>query len=954
MKTYRNRILAGSIALLFGSLLSANTIADTLTLPGLTAPATMYENADGIPTIVAANELDVAFVQGYHSAANRFFQMDFNRRAAGGTLAEIMGAAALSSDIQLRTLGLGRAAIATYQAQNTQVKGVLQAYANGVNAWLENNVLPPEYSVLEIDKAKRWSPIDSIVIGKVLAFQLGFGLDIDETILLGAYQQAGEIGGFNGLALYAEDLVRKEKPDTTVTVDNFLGSIGGVGGATAAAGKQAVTKKATRQQRKLDIKTAFASNFKLSQQIIDLATDLKAKTIGVPLLDTSMRDVKGENGSNWWMISGDKTASGKAMLMNDPHLSLGAPSVFYEVSLVNKETDWSVSGVGFSGVPGIVQGCNDYLCWGSTVNPVDQTDTYFEEFQFNKFGLPTHTLYKGEAEPLQVIFQSYYVNQVGDGEMGNTERANVGYDVGGITFVVPRRNNGPIVNLDGSGGLSVQYAGWGATFEVQAFLEMNNARSMDDFKAALQHFDIGSQNFGYADIDGNIAYFAGAEVPIRSDLQKGFVDGAPPWIIRDGTGAADNEWMPITNPQPEQAVPFEILTFAEMPQVVNPAKGYIANGNNDPIGVTNDNNPLNQLRPGGGIYYLNDKYADFRVGRIDRELRALLDSNTPIDGVNMAKLQSNNNLLDAEIVIGLIKPYLMAAGVPAEHPVGEAINRLLAWDYSSPTGIQAGYDPGDDPDNLPMPSQQEIDNSVAATIYAMFRSQFLKNSIDGTLDFIGLGAYKPSSTQQWNNLIHILKTFPENGGVGASGIPFINAPDAQSPAEALTMVMLKSLQDSLDRLASDEFAPAFGNSVNQDDYRWGMLHRHVFNHAFNADPFNIPNGGGFSQVGPGLPGVAKSGGYGAVDASHHSPRADSLNDFMFSNGPARRFWGIMDPMGIEGHEILPGGNNGIFLHPWYSNQVGRWLTNQYHDLSLGEDDGVNNAVIVTEFAPPTP
>ncbi|MCF6262738.1 MAG: penicillin acylase family protein [Xanthomonadales bacterium] len=954
MKTYRKNILVCSIALLFGGLLATHSIANTLTLPGLTAPATMYENADGIPTVVGANELDVAFVQGYHAASARFFQMDFNRRAAGGTLAEIMGGAALASDIQLRTLGLGRAAVATFKQQNAQVKGVLQAYANGVNAWLENNNLPPEYSVLEIDKAQRWTPVDSILITKVLAFQLGFRLDTDETILLGAYQQAGEIGGFNGLALYAEDLMRKDNPDKTTTIDGFLGSIGGVGGATAAAGNKNISKKVARKQRKFALKTIFSNNFRLSQQVIDLAADLKAKTIGVPLLDTDMRDVKGENGTNWWVISGDKTASGHAMLMNDPHLSLGAPSIFYEVSLVYKDTDWSASGVAFAGIPGVVQGCNSYLCWGSSVNPLDQTDTFFEEFQLNKFGLPTHTMYKGEAEPLKVIFQSYYVNQVGDGEMSNTERAEVGYDAGGITFVVPRRNNGPIVNTDGSGGLSVQYAGWGATFELQAFLEMNHARSMDDFKAALQHFDIGSQNFGYADIDGNIAYFSGAEMPIRSDLQKGIVDGAPPWIIRDGTGAADNEWMPVTNPQPHQALPFEILPFAEMPQVINPPSGYIANANNDPIGVTIDNNPLNQLRPGGGIYYLNDKYSDFRLGRIDRELRALLDNTIPIDGANMVELQSNHQLLDAEIVIGLIEPYLLAAGLPAQHPLGEAINRLLAWDYSSPTGIQEGYDPGDDPNNLPLPTQQEIDNSVAATIYAMFRSQFLKNSIDGTLDFIGLGDFKPSSGQQWNNLIHLLKVFPEQGGVGISGIPFINAPDANSPAEALTMILLKSLQDSLDRLASDEFAPAFANSTNQDDYRWGKLHRIVFRHAFGSDPFNIPNGGGFSQLGPDLPGVARSGGYGAVDASHHSPRAENLNDFMFFNGPARRFWGIMDPMGIDGHEILPGGNNGIFLHPWYSNQLGRWLTNQYHQLPLGEDDGVNNAVIVTDFQPPSP
>jgi penicillin amidase len=308
------------------------------------------------------------------------------------------------------------------------------------------------------------------------------------------------------------------------------------------------------------------------------------------------------------------TDCGNPLVANDPHLALDTPATFHESNLVYDLGDdsYAVSGVGFPGIPGIVQGCNNWICWGSTVHPMDVTDVFQDQVLKNALTLPTHTVHSGVPEPLQQIFQSYFVNVVGDGEPDNLARANVGIDQGGITFVSPRRNNGPLLASSGSSAFFVQYTGWGPTTEVKSFNEMAKARNMDEYKAALQFFDVGSQNWIYGDVEGNIGYFTSAENPIRADLAAGTVDGGvPPWIIRDGTGALNHEWLPVMNPQPAQSIPFEILPDDEMPQVVNPPWGYIANANNDPIGTTLDNNPLNQLRPGGnGIYYLNPGYAD--------------------------------------------------------------------------------------------------------------------------------------------------------------------------------------------------------------------------------------------------------------------------------------------------------------------------------------------------------
>lgn len=887
------------------------------------------------PTISGDADLAVTWAQGYLHADDRFFQMDFNRRGASGSAAALVGQAALANDIQLRTLGLRRAAWATWVAQDDSTRGLLKAYSEGVNAWLASNPLPPEYDVLELLSVHPWTPVDTVVIGKALALQLSFDLtDIDLTIRALAYQQAGQIGGFNGAALFSEDTHRTQPPDDRVSAPGFLTSIGGIGAAEDTV--VAVNDKSIRE---------IALDYEIGQVNVKaaaMAARWREQISGIPLFEKALDPAKGGSGSNTWAVAGEHTVSGNALIANDPHLSLDTPSIFVEERLTVSGADgYTVGGVAFPGVPGIVQGCTDVFCWGSTVHPMDVTDVFQEQLLTNNLGLPTHTVYKGEAEPLQLVFQSYFVNNVGDGEVDNVSRANVSLDAGGITFVVPRRNFGPIVQVDGNTGLSVQYTGWGATFELVAFLNINRARNLQEFEAALQFFDVGSQNFVYADVDGNIAYFTSAEMPIRADLQDDMLPdgGIPPWLIRNGTGALNHEWLSVRNPQPNQAVPFEILTWQEMPKAINPAVGYVANANNDPIGTNLDNNPLNQVRPGGGLYYLNAGYAAYRLGRIDRELQSLIArGDVTVD--DMAVLQSNHQLRDAEEVAPIVVQAFANASASGAWPglaafladprIVEAANRLAAWDFSTPTGIQDGYDPGDDPFNLPAPSQAEIDASVAATLFATWRGQALDNTIDGVLTNIGLGDFLPSERSAWTALAYQLRNFDQTNGVGASGIPFFNVPGAPDMATARDVIILKSLQEALDLLASDDFAAAFANSGNQSDYRWGRLHRIVFDHPLGSDPFNVPNGGGFSDLGPGLPGVARSGGYEAVDASRHSARADGVNEFMFGAGPARRFVGEMAVDG-ERLEVIPGGRSGVFLSPFYSNQLPLWLTNDYHD-----------------------
>jgi penicillin amidase len=138
--------------------------------------------------------------------------------------------------------------------------------------------------------------------------------------------------------------------------------------------------------------------------------------------------------------------------------------------------------------------------------------------------------------------------------------------------------------------------------------------------------------------------------------------------------------------------------------------------------------------------------------------------------------------------------------------------------------------------------------------------------------------------------------------------------------------------------------------ANQDVYRWGKLHRKVFGHTLDR-PFSIPPGAGFSDLGPGLPGVATDGGFGAVDASSHSPRASGLNSFMFGSGPARRF--VAEALDLHPHavQVIPGGESGNPAGPWFGNQLGLWLTDDYHPLSTIRGEVLADATDRQQYTP---
>ncbi len=825
------------------------------------------------------------FLQGWVHARDRLFQMDLTRRQASGTLAELVGKAALPGDVAARTIGLRRAAERSLAAAPSDLRAALTAYADGVNSYVAHRSLPLEYGALQVASFQPWTPVDSLTIGKAIAFDLSFDLDIGPTLQLLGYVSA--LGPGRGYALFTQDVMRAQPFSNAATVPD-------------ASGGHSATVLPPR---------LTSTDLRRLPEAAHLARGYLAKIARDPLFQRALgRDAT--QGSNEWAVAGSHTAGGHPLLANDPHLSLGEPSTFYPIGL--KAPGMDVEGEGFAGTPGVIIGHNRWISWGATTNPMDVTDTYQEKVvtdPSSPSGLST--VYKGDLEHVIPIPETFKYN-VG----GQLVTATASDGVPAATLIVPRRNNGPIVQLDqaNESALSIQYTGFSPTLELETFIRWDRARDLTQFEQALPFFAVGSQNWAYADVYGNIAYFTSAGMPVREDLQAGAVNGLPPWFIRNGQGG--NEWLPVQHPQPHQAVPYEIYPAAEMPHIVNPPAGWFANANNDPAGSTLDNDPLNQVRPGGGIYYLNYGYDGFRAGRIEQMLRQRLAAGHKISMTGIEAMQADTTLLDAEYFVPHITQAFAdaaASGVPqlaalaADPQVAQAVQRLGRWDFTTPTGIPQGYDAGRTAGS--QPSQDEIADSVAATIYAVWRSRAVTHIID---DHLG-GLPRPDDQQALAAMKHLLDTFPAAHGVGASGIDFFAVPAITDPAAARDYLILASLRDALTLLAGPAFGAAFHQSTDQNGYRWGLLH-----------PAPLP----------GLSGIPVDGGFDTVDAATHPVRAADVNSFMFGGGPARRFVGNPAPGHTAAVSALPGGTSADPASPFYLNLLRPYLANGYYPALL--------------------
>jgi penicillin G amidase len=285
-------------------------------LPGLASEAHVWRDAYGVPHVFASSMDDAARALGYLHASERMFQMDILRRVGQGRMAEIRGADLLPVDKFIRTLGFYREAETSFSALSPWAQKRLESYAEGVNAFLANHALPPEF-LLSGDSPEPWKPADSLVIGKIEAYQLSqnFKLKLLRARLIA---KLGEEP--------ANWLFRGSRPGDPIT--------------TLPA-----------------ISDTHASDDSIDDELATLT--------GI-----------GKGASNEWVVAGSRTLTGRPILANDPHLDLSAPILWYLVRVVTPER--SIKGATLPGAPVVVLGQNDSIAWGLTTADSNVQDLFVE------------------------------------------------------------------------------------------------------------------------------------------------------------------------------------------------------------------------------------------------------------------------------------------------------------------------------------------------------------------------------------------------------------------------------------------------------------------------------------------------------------------------------------------------------------------------------------------------
>lgn len=714
----------------------------------------------GIPHIFAHTLEDAAFGEGYAHARDRFFQMDLYRHLVEGRLSEYFGSLTESIDVDNLSNMLTTEGRPVFEAMEDAAEGaelsVSRAYAAGVNLYIERlrrgDVPTPEgyahplLAAFETSRIPDWRVADSFAIGRLQEMNLSDSTDTE--IAWGEAKQKLPPELFR-------DLFRKAPPDPIAILPDFYDSPFAPG-----HGCKTVSGCITTQ-------VAVASSL------------YRGVDFGRVLARAKRRDIFGMKnlpdavaGSNNWVVSGDLTDSGRALVLNDPHLRFYLPSLFYyshqdTAHYGTGAKTASEMGISFPGVPGTLIGHNQHVAWGATTTGWDVADVYVETL--NEAG--DAALFEGDYVPLLRVTRDILVL----GENGVEARPHAFEIVPHHGVIVPgSKENGK--------ALTRKWTGHEPRNGFGALVERHSARNIDDFMEAMSRFVAGAQNWNGADTSGNTGYMPGARVPVRASV----TGACDPSLPMDGTGPC--EWTGV-------------IPASDMPRVKNRENGYVVTANNDVTGTLADNDPSNDPQ------YLMSVNADgFRARRITDRIEALKKEGK-ITRQRMIALQADTVSLEAERLLPFVAS--AAAAVPAlveELGLADALDRLSRWDRSAPSGVDAAYrkDGG--------PTEEEVEASIAAAIFHTFRPRFYAALFGDEKTKYEIGFYDTPAA------LYVLENpTPER-------LALFDDPST-SEVETRDQVILRSLASALDFLRTK-----LGPSA--DAWRWGALHQVEVRDAF--------------------------------------------------------------------------------------------------------------------------
>lgn len=436
-----------------------------LTIEGLADKVSVTYDKSLFPHIFAENNHDLYFAQGFVTAKDRLWQMEFQTYAAAGRLSEIVGEKALDYDKTARRKGMVFASENTLKAMQNEpeILAAVNAYRDGINAYitsLSQAELPFEYKLLGYQPEK-WSNLKTALLLKYMANDLSFGeKDLQNT---------------NALAVFGRETFDQLFPDMDTPLDPIVNKPDG-----------------------WDFDPILKDSLNTTQ-IAELITNQLVPEPNVL------------NGSNNWAVAGAKTKSGNPILSSDPHLGLSLPSLWYTVQL--SSPDVNVMGASLPGSPNVIIGFNDSIAWGVTNAQRDLVDWYQITFKDD-----THNEYKldGKWEKTEKKIEEIKV-----------ARSETVYDTVLYTHFGPVMFDDSFHPSSEKKYYALRWIAHDPSLEALAFYKLNRAKNHTDYMAALDYYSAPAQNFAFASAHGDIAMRVQGRYPNKSfEEGKFLLDGS--------------------------------------------------------------------------------------------------------------------------------------------------------------------------------------------------------------------------------------------------------------------------------------------------------------------------------------------------------------------------------------------------------------------------------------------
>lgn len=965
-------------------------------LEGLGCDAHVLRTDGNVPHVYAHDRSDLARVYAFVQARDRFFEMELAHRLGLGTLSELLGADALETDMESRATGMTWVADNILANSSDEQLAIFDAFAEGVNAYIaavkagdlplasELEVAGPFLGASEpTDLLVQWDRRAVAGVAAVLVYELGY-----ETDDVGRAARAAELD-----SIFDPEVALYEQRQQGV-IDDIWGQVVPVrpSASTTGWGENGAIPTALQPGSAHPLRAGKAVPSDLLQRLAERMEAFERRL--------GRGDLEAGWGSNVWAVSAELSSDGTAMLAGDGHLPLSVPSLFWQVGLDTRELgggDTHQVGLGIPGLPILAVGTNGQVAWSQTQLMGDITDWYREEVQLGDDGMPQATLFQGEWKPVTVVDE---VHQVADvpllGSEGGTmswqryvtfdgrwladiEGTVVDDSVPGVVFPGTRIQ---AEDTDGDGvitGISFDYTAFSDGNILNAVDRFGHAADVAEFRDATRYLVAYSQNMGVADASGDVLYTGYQAVPCRGYLPReadgSFALDADPRLLIDGTTYGGFEIPVESDGQVSEGSsdPYAcVVPWQDYPNALAPPWGYVVNANNDPGGITLDNDLYDEP------WYIGGPWVEgFRADRIETRIQELAAQGS-LDEDGMAAIQADHRSVLGEwftwhlvesIELGREywstdwdsepEPHITRlANLYAQDPdaLDEVQERLEAWaehGWPAESGVQTFYH---------QPTAQQVDDSIATTLF----NAWLQAWDDRVFGDEGLPhVWNPGST---TGKVRALTMFLDGRGAGnPGGLASWSEETGESAffdvlgtneLERSHEVALLALHDGLGFLRSEPQGGDFrGDGYGTEDmsrYQWGWRHQTRFESvladfidgdefSFLTDQFSITTDTLPLDGEPGtedLTWFPRPGDNLAVDAANPGWGTD----FTHSSGPVFR---MVITLGggdfVSGRNVIPGGQSALVDSDYFADQNALWLANETLPMHFHAADVAANA-----------